>query len=85
MFFALGAMMFADVFGRKALGSINGVVIAMHTASAGIGPLLFGWSRDSTGTYRAAVLLLIVLVSVASAVLSLRTVPQRGPSKPAIE
>ena len=39
------SMLNADIFGRESLGRVNGVVVMMSTASAGMGPLAFGWCR----------------------------------------
>jgi MFS family permease len=44
-------VLYADLFGSRALGKISGVATALGIASTGVGPLLFGWCRQATGTY----------------------------------
>lgn len=70
--FCVFSMIFADVFGRKCLGRINGIVAGLHTATAGLGPLAFGWSRDVSGSYRLAILACLSVFTLATAVLALR-------------
>ena len=50
--FVTNGILLADIFGRKALGSINGMAIAVSTASSGLGPLMFGACKDYMGSYR---------------------------------
>eukprot|EP00035_Acanthoeca_spectabilis_P001548 m.80948 g.80948 ORF g.80948 m.80948 type:complete len:496 (+) comp10956_c0_seq2:167-1654(+) len=69
------SLVFADLFGRRALGSVNGVIHAMGTASAGLGPLAFGWCREATGSYRWAMTAALAMTGVSTAALSARAVP----------
>jgi nitrate/nitrite transporter NarK len=75
--FCILSMIFADVFGRKALGRVNGVITAVHTSTAGVGPLVFGWSRDTTGAYRTATTACLAVFLVATLILALRSLPVR--------
>ena len=42
---------FADLFGKRHLGKIQGVAQAMTVASSGTGPLFFARSFESSGSY----------------------------------
>lgn len=42
---------FADLFGKRHLGKIQGVAQAMTVATSGTGPLFFAWSFESSGSY----------------------------------
>ena len=42
---------FADLFGKRHLGKIQGVAQAMTVAASGTGPLFFAWSFESSGSY----------------------------------
>lgn len=42
---------FADLFGKRHLGKIQGVAQAVTVASSGAGPLFFAWSFESSGSY----------------------------------
>lgn len=45
---------FADLFGKRHLGKIQGVAQAMTVASSGSGPLFFARSFESSGSYSSA-------------------------------
>lgn len=87
VWFLVYTMLNADIFGRASLGRVNGVVLAMNTASAGLGPLAFGWCRDTTGSYGVVMTTLLVGMAMFTALLALRKVPIREHSgrKPAVE
>lgn len=42
---------FADLFGKRHLGKIQGVAQAMTVGASGTGPLFFAWSFESSGSY----------------------------------
>ena len=42
---------FADLFGKRHLGKIQGVAQAVTVATSGTGPLFFAWSFESSGSY----------------------------------
>jgi predicted MFS family arabinose efflux permease len=48
----LMAFLVARYFGMRSYTAIYGVLYAFFSVGAGVGPLLFGWSFDSTGSYR---------------------------------
>jgi len=76
--FCVRSMVAADVFGRDALPRTSSVWNAVATATSGAGPLLFGYSRDSTGGYRACVLPLVGGLLLGSAVLAVSGLPARS-------
>ncbi len=53
---ALPSALRADFFGRRAFGTISGVMGPVTTAGTMIGPLFAGYVFDTTGTYRQALL-----------------------------
>lgn len=48
----LVAFLVARYFGMKTYTAIYGVLYVFFSIGAGVGPLLFGWSFDRTGSYR---------------------------------
>jgi predicted MFS family arabinose efflux permease len=48
----LMAFLVARYFGMRSYTAIYGVLYAFFSVGAGVGPLLFGWSFDATGSYR---------------------------------
>ncbi len=54
-----------EYFGRKAFGTIQGIVFALTLVGSMLGPVVAGWICDVTGSYRPAFLLLAV-VSLAA-------------------
>ena len=48
--------MYANLFGTRHLGKVQGLGVAVGIASSSVGPLLFGISADRTGSYRTAIL-----------------------------
>ncbi len=56
-----------DYFGRKAFGSIQGVMQGIHTVGSILGPIFAGWIYDSRGSYQWAwlTLAMIVFLSIA--------------------
>lgn len=49
--YTIVGILIADVYGRHALGSINGVVTALGTAASGVGPLLYAICKEKSGDY----------------------------------
>lgn len=60
----------ANYFGRLHQGKIRGFATTVLVGGAALGPILFGWSLDSTGSYDFA-LWVGVIASVIAAILSL--------------
>ena len=61
------------IFGHQHLGRIQGTAQAMTVLASAIGPLLFAWCVDRTGSYAVAFrLLALVIAVVALAAASLR-------------
>jgi len=52
---------FADLFGKRHLGKIQGVAQAMTVASSGTGPLFFARSFESSGSYSSVFFILAPL------------------------
>ena len=64
-----------DVFGRRALGRINGLVTGLGVAASGLGPLVFGSCEQLTGSYTYAMVLLLGWLLVGMALLETTGVP----------
>ena len=64
-----------EVYGRKALGSVNGIVLGVATAASGFGPLLFGLCRDMTGSYDNVQRTLFIVYCIVVPVLWLSPLP----------
>ena len=64
----LQRLMFADYFGRRHLGSIEGVVRAGQNVAQAAGPLAAAFAFDATESYRA-IFIVFVLTNLAAAVL----------------
>ena len=75
--FVTNGILLADIFGRKALGSINGMAIAVSTASSGLGPLMFGACKDYMGSYRPILVFEFCLLSTVGFLLTITPLPQR--------
>ena len=84
----LQRLMFADYFGRRHLGSIEGVVRAAQNVAQAAGPLVAAFAFDATQSYRA-IFTVFVLTNLVAAVLvaaarapshvrRLRTTPRPG-------
>ena len=54
---ALMEIIYASLFGTRALGSILGVSRGCDVAATGLGPVLFSAAFDSTGSYALAIAL----------------------------
>jgi MFS transporter, OFA family, oxalate/formate antiporter len=55
-FVNLSGIIWPRFFGRRFLGAISGVNMSTMVIASGLGPLLFGWSEQWTGSYRPALL-----------------------------
>ncbi len=62
------AFLVARYFGMRSYTAIYGVLYVFFSIGAGVGPLLFGWSFDATGSYRTIlnVAFAVLLISGAS-------------------
>jgi MFS transporter, OFA family, oxalate/formate antiporter len=49
--FALYTPFLGDLFGRLTLGTLMGTITLGHSIIGGIGPYLWGWIADTTGSY----------------------------------
>ncbi len=65
----------ADYYGRKAVGSIHGVMLAIMTGASIVGPVLAGASYDVLNSYRPALYLLAVLAGVGAPLMLLAKRP----------
>jgi len=68
-FVSLSGIIWPRFFGRLWLGSISGVNMSTMVIASGLGPLLFGWSEQWTGSYRP-VLFISMFVPALFALLS---------------
>jgi predicted MFS family arabinose efflux permease len=62
------AFLVARYFGMRSYTAIYGVLYVFFSIGAGLGPLLFGWSFDATGSYRTIlnVAFAVLMISGAS-------------------
>ncbi len=72
---ALRSAAVREYFGRKAFGSIHGMIITIHTIGGIIGPAFAGWVFDRHGSYRMA--WFILTVATLSAVPVVLAIPSR--------
>lgn len=49
--FSLYTPILGDIFGRSAVGTLMGAITLGHGLIGGIGPYLWGWIADTTGSY----------------------------------
>lgn len=55
---------FAEVFGKRDLGKIQGVAQAITVAASGTGPLFFAWSFESSASYSTAFFAVVPLALI---------------------
>ncbi|MXY45983.1 MAG: MFS transporter [Chloroflexi bacterium] len=77
-FGALTPLSVQDAFGVKFYGSIMGVMSITMGISSFLGPILAGWSFDTTGSYRIAFLLVAALFFTGAMSLILASNPKRS-------
>ena len=86
---SLRAAIQADYFGRKAFGSIFGIVMAIGTLLGMVSPIFAGAMVDITGSYRIAWMVLALVVAVSIPLILLARPPalsqKKGEGEPAIE
>ena len=70
IFGSLSGVVFPRFFGRKWLGSIAGIGMSTMVIASGIGPWLFAWSREQTGSYQW-ILIVSIFVPAALCITSL--------------
>jgi len=70
----------ARYFGRKALGSTQGISSMLMTPIGVLAPIYAGWIYDTTGSYMPAFIQFAALLGVAS-VLALFNLPPKPPAK----
>jgi MFS family permease len=57
----------AELFGVKVLGRLLGVVLTADGVAEAVSPMLIGYLRDATGSYRIGFSLLIVIALAGAA------------------
>merc|ERR1740117_1024138 len=72
---AIFSVVFATLFGRKALGKIGGFNMGVVIGCTGMGPLMFGVSRDNNGSYNPAIYAIMVCQALSAVVLFLSPIP----------
>ena len=72
----------ADYFGRRAFGTIMGLLSVLSLAGSVSAPIVAGWVRDVMGNYRTAFLVLNIplLVGIPLILLAKRPVPEASPA-----
>ena len=64
---SLGSLtIFASVFGRVDIGTIDPVGGGIGTVAVGVGPLLFGYAREEFGSFDPVLYILLLLVALSS-------------------
>ena len=76
-FGALTPLIVQDAFGVRFYGSIMGVMSITMGVSSFLGPILAGWSFDTTGSYRFAFLLIAALFFTGAMALTQAGNPER--------
>jgi sugar phosphate permease len=72
----LNSVIIARYFGRKAFGSIRGSLLMCMLPASIAAPIYAGWVYDTTGSYRTAFILCMVLVTLATIFISLAVPPK---------
>ncbi|MEE8443614.1 MAG: MFS transporter, partial [Dehalococcoidia bacterium] len=75
----LQSVAFANYYGRRFMGSIQGTLRPLLTIPQLVGPLFLGWLVDVTGTYSYA-FVFAGIMGIGAAAIVLRAIP---PGKPA--
>ena len=70
----------ARYFGRKALGSIEGISRAVMTPAGIAAPIYLGWVHDTTGSYISALTIIGGLLAF-SGVLAATIMPPKPPAQ----
>jgi len=73
------AALVGDIFGLTAMGAIFGTVVFFVTLFGTIGPILFGYIFDVTGSYNIAFLIAAILIAVGLFILSFIKKQKRVP------
>lgn len=73
--FTVYPILMADTFGRKSLGSVNGVSTAISTTASGCGPLLFAACIDYTGSYDFVMQGCLAAIAIAIVVFAAAPLP----------
>ena len=55
----------SGLFGTRAFGTIQGLIQSLTVVGGVVAPILMAWVYDTTGSYRAAILLLTALIGAA--------------------
>ena len=73
-------LMAAELFGVRVLGRLLGVILTADGVAEATSPMLVGYLRDSSGTYRTGFLLLIGVALAGT--LAIAALPRRRVSAP---
>jgi hypothetical protein len=71
-------VIYAEYFGRKALGRIRGAVAPFNIAFNAAGPPLAGWAFDASGSYVRVFWAFAALLAIAVMLMVLAVPPRRG-------
>jgi MFS family permease len=70
-------LMAAELFGVRVLGRLLGVILTADGVAEATSPMLIGYLRDTTGTYRIGFLVLIAIALVGT--MAIASLPRRSP------
>ena len=73
----VGAILLANYFGRRYLGSIYGLNRAIQVGGFALGPLISGLAFDITGTYSSAFVSFLVLTIIGALLVAIARQPMR--------
>ncbi|MFC1950908.1 MFS transporter [Chloroflexota bacterium] len=65
----LNSLIIARYYGRKAFGSIYGILQLLITPVGVLAPVYAGWSFDTTGSYNTAFSLVAILLAISAALM----------------
>ncbi len=77
IYFVSIGVMWPNFFGRKYLGSIQGVATFFTVFGSGFGPLPFGMVYDKMGSYTLVLLLMVVVIAIGMFLVGTNKAPKK--------
>lgn len=79
---AVGSVIYAQLFGRKYLGSITGITKGFGLTSGALGPLFVGEVRERTGSYDSALYIMFIMTQLTTLALLMTPLPAVSGASP---